>query len=128
VRRRRIVTVAALAVGLGGLLAIVGIGYHVAHRDLAFDQSTWMQPVGWCEHSPRGRMVDDLVKRHLPHGLDTKRVRRLLGPPDDVSDYGTVWWYSVDREDEFFLDTCVSLEVVWTHGNRLERAEVLRDD
>jgi len=60
--------------------------------------------------------------------MPMKRARSLLGPPDEVCDSGTVWWYSVDREDEFFLDTCVSLEVVWAHGNRLQQAQILRDD
>ena len=55
-----------------------------------------------------------------------KRVRQLLGPPGEVTDYGTTWVYAVDREDEFLLDTCVTLELS-TGGERLQRATVMRD-
>jgi hypothetical protein len=126
-RRRVIVIGAVLLVGLAALAAVVGVSYYRSHRDLSFDRATWIRPVGWCEHSRRGMMVKDLVRRHLRPGMPMKRVRSLIGPPDEVSDYGTAWLYNVDREDEFFLDTCVGLEL-WTHGHRLQRAFVFRDD
>jgi hypothetical protein len=116
----------ASIVGLGVLIAVVGVRYYLAHRDVPFDRTTWIRPVGACEHSPRGRMVDDLVQWHLHQGMAMKQVRMLLGPPDEVADQGTTWVYDVDREWDPLLDTCVTLEL-WTRANRLRHAEVMRD-
>jgi hypothetical protein len=113
-------------VGLAALITVIGVRYYLSHRDLSFDQTAWIKPAGWCEHSRRGRMVDDVVKRRLHAGMTMKRVRSLLGPPDGVADSGTTWAYDVDREDDFLMDTCVTLEL-WWRDNRLQRAEVMRD-
>src|SRR5205814_7117470 len=116
----------AVLVAIGALVATFGVRYYLAHRDLSFDRTAWLtaRTHGYCEKSRRGRMVDDLVHEHLTTGMPMKRVRQLLGPPDDSSN--GVWSYGVDREDEVFLPTCVYLELQ-TQGGRLQHAEVYQD-
>ena len=70
-------------------------------------------------------MVDDLQSRFLRAGMPKSEVRRLLGRPDQSLD--PTWAYNLDREDNFLLDTCVTLELEFT-GERLQRATVRRDD
>jgi len=55
-----------------------------------------------------------------------RRVRRLLGAPDEVASDG-MWFYSVDYESDFLLGTCVGLEL-YPKAGKLEQAEITRDD
>ena len=71
-------------------------------------------------------MVGDLVANHLRPGVAMRRVRRLLGAPDEVASDGT-WFYSVDFEGDFLLGTCVGLEL-YPKASRLAHAEITRDD
>jgi len=69
-------------------------------------------------------MVNDLFATHLRKGMPMTRVRHLLGPPEEMSDGD--WVYNLNREDEVFLDTCVTLELQTQRG-RLEHVSVGRD-
>jgi hypothetical protein len=115
-----------LAGGLAAALAVGAAGFDESKRAARFDRTTWLKPVEWCTSSVRGRMVDDLVARHLTMRMPMSSVRTLLGAPDEVTKDG-VWFYSVSAERKFFLPTCVGLELDVTRG-RLVRALVTRDD
>ena len=124
-RSRATIPIAAtVLVGLAAIVTVAGVRYHLSHRDLKFNRAAWIKPVGWCRESSRGRMVNDLVATHLRKGMPMTRVRHLLGPPEEMSDGD--WVYNVNREDEVFLDTCVTLERQTQRG-RLKHVSVGRD-
>jgi len=124
-RSRATIPIAAtVLVGLAAIATVAGVRYYLSHRDFKFNRAAWIKPVGWCRESSRGRMVNDLVATHLRKGMPMTRVRNLLGPPEEMSDGD--WVYNVNREDEVFLDTCVTLELQTQRG-RLEHVSVGRD-
>jgi hypothetical protein len=119
-------------VALAALLAVAAIGVAVvvrsSHQRAAshFDARVWKHPVESCSNSPRGSMVDDLVRNRLPAGMSMRRVRGLLGAPEEINADGT-WVYDVDAEDEYsFLPTCLTLQL-YPNGGRLESVYVGRD-
>jgi len=127
VRSRIIIAIATVVLAVGTLVTTFGLRYYFAHRQLSFDRARWLAAShGYCSKSERGRMVDDLVHRHLRPGMPLIQVRRLLGPPDVKEDgvWGS-WQYEVDQE-EGLLAICVYLALE-THAGRLKHAEVYRD-
>jgi hypothetical protein len=124
--RPRLTALVLLLAGLTTALGIAFASYGKDSRSRAFERAAWLEPVGYCTKSERGRMVDDLVAYRLHAGMPVRRIRSLLGRPDEASDDGT-WVYHVSAEYNGFLPACVSLSVYITKG-RLESAEVMQDD
>jgi hypothetical protein len=112
--------VAAIAVAV-----VIGTaGAHEAAKARRFDRTVWIQANEPCTKSGRGRMVDDLIARHLETGMQMSNARKLLGAPDEVNNH--VWFYNVSAEDSGFLPTCIGLQLLTARG-RLVRAAVTRD-
>ena len=118
--------------GLGAIIAGIALAGTVAlnspskHRPSTFDAAVWKRPVRSCAPSPRGTMTSDLMSKRLRSGMSMRRVRDLLGAPDEVT-AGGGWVYFVDWEDTGFLGTCVSL-ALYVDGGRLAGSEIDRAD
>ena len=119
---RRIIVVGGVCVViLGGTVAVVK-ALDTARHQRAFRSMEWRQPVAFCKSSPREQMVDDLVQNHLPHGLSRRKVRHLLGAPDQM-DAG-YWYYNVGDARSFAgPEYFVELEVRF-NGSGLSGATV----
>lgn len=105
---------------------IVFAQYSRSGSPRTFDRAVWKKPVEYCTKSPRGRMADEVVSDYLKPKMAMRKARGLLGAPDEISADST-WVYNVDFEPDGLLGTCVGLQL-YANGNRLERAEVTRDD
>lgn len=76
------VLIALVVVGLWGILWAVDKATESSFEGRPFDRTTWLKHRGDYE-SPRGRLVDDLLERHLKIGMTKRQVVRLLGQPDE---------------------------------------------
>jgi hypothetical protein len=78
-RKILLVSVAALA------LAVTVAAYFKGRQN--FDPDVWKEwsvaKHNYVAKNPRGRMVDDLLKHHLPLGLKRSDAVAMLGKPDD---------------------------------------------
>ena len=74
------IVLASLALG-GTLLCRRGTQY-MPEGSVAFQREVWIaHSANDDPRNPRGKMVDDLIDRHLQNGMSCTQVLVLLGPP-----------------------------------------------
>jgi Tol biopolymer transport system component len=83
-----------------------------------FDRELWLAHPTCERDNPRGRMVKDLLERHLHQGIPRARVMELLGPPE--RSVGGVD-YPLGEWSGFRVD-CDFLRVEFDLSGRLTRA------
>jgi hypothetical protein len=68
--------------GAWGILRAASDATEPGFETRQFNRQIWLMHRGAYE-SPRGQLVDDLLRQHLKIGMTKRQVVRLLGPPDE---------------------------------------------
>lgn len=119
--RARVVLIGSLLVALllGSAYAVASTVFGVGLFGRPFDHGRWTAADDGRRETRRGRMVRNLVKRHLATGMTRAEVEALLGPPDPdpalaprapgdwIYELGAtpweslrlLWWTLTDRSD-----------------------------